>query len=246
MDWQDEGIVLGARRHGETSAVLSVLTREHGRHAGLLRGFGGKRLRGVVEPGNRLHVTWRARLAEHLGSWAVEPGPAVAALVLGDPLRLAALGSACAMVEACLPEREPHPGVFDAMALWLDLLAEDGPWAAAYVKWEVGLLGDLGFGLDLTACAGTGTTEDLAYVSPKSGRAVSRAAGAPYKGRLLPLPAFLLTAGAIGDDAEVTEGLTLTGYFLDRHILQGRGLPAGRTRLASLIAAQKEGSRGSP
>ncbi|CCQ73581.1 Putative DNA repair protein RecO (Recombination protein O) [Magnetospira sp. QH-2] len=236
MEWTDDGIVISLKRHGESSAIVGVLTKEHGRCAGLLRGATGKRLRGVVQPGNRVRVRWRARLAEHLGTWSLEPtGNAVTAFLLSDPVRLVALGSACALIEACLPEREPHPSIQRALDLWLDLLVSDGPWAGAYVKWEQGLLAELGFGLDLTSCAATGAVDDLIHVSPKSGRAVSAEAGVPYKDRLLPLPKFLLQEGAAGDPKQVRDGLTLTGYFLDRHLFHGEGLPAARRRFFSLF-----------
>ncbi|GAB6053300.1 DNA repair protein RecO [Magnetospira thiophila] len=231
MEWSDDGQIISVRRHGESSAIVGVLTCQHGRCVGLLRGATGPRLRGVVQVGNRVRVRWRARLSEHLGTWTLEPTGAVTAFVLSDPLRLAALSSACALVESCLPEREPHPGVQQALDLWLDLLVADGPWAGAYVKWELGLLAELGFGLDLRQCAATGQTSDLRYVSPKSGRAVSMAAGAPYKERLLVLPPFLLHEGAVGQGTEIRQGLDLTGYFLNRHLFQEQGLPAARRRL---------------
>ncbi len=238
MDWTDDGIVLTARRHGESSARVTLLTRDHGRHAGLVRNAHGPALRGVLEPGNRVRAGWRGRLAEHLGTFSLEPTLAVAGRLFDDARRLTALGAACAMAETCLPERAPHPAAFEGMALWLDLLAGDGPWPGAYVKWERGLLADLGFGLDLDTCAATGTTGNLVYVSPKSGRAVSARAGAPYRDRLLPLPAFLLVEGAPGDPPQVAAGLRLTGYFLERHVLGGQPLPEARRRLAMLFPAR--------
>lgn len=234
MHWSDDGIVLSARRHGETSAVVTLLTRRHGRHAGLVRGGAGRRLRGILQPGNEVSAEWRARLAEHLGTFAVEPGRARTAELLDDPTRLAALTSACAVAEAALPEREPHQPLFDALRVFLDALAEGETWPAVYVRWEMGLLQELGFGLDLTRCAATGSADDLAFVSPKSGRAVSRGAAEPYKHRLLPLPAFLLGAqGGLPDTGDVRNGLALTGYFLNRHIFAGRNAvaPPARDRL---------------
>ncbi len=234
MHWNDDGIVLSARRHGETSAVVTLLTRGHGRHAGLLRGGAGRRLRGILQPGNEVAAEWRARLAEHLGTFAVEPGQARAAGLLDHPARLAALAAACAVTEAALPEREPHPALFDALRVLLDALADGETWPAVYVRWEMGLLQELGFGLDLSRCAATGDADDLAYVSPKSGRAVSRAAAEPYKHRLLPLPAFLLgVQTGLPDAGDLKNGLALTGYFLDRHIFAGRNTtaPPARHRL---------------
>jgi DNA repair protein RecO (recombination protein O) len=233
MEWSDDGIVLSARKHGESSAIVSVLTAEHGRHAGLLRGGSGSRLRGVLEPGNRVRVTWRARLEEHLGSFTqCDMVANISAGLLDDPLRLAALQALCAVAEVALPERERHMAVYAGM---LDLLGELGgeTWAGRYVRWELALLADLGFGLDLSTCAATGTNDDLAFVSPKSGRAVSASAGEPYRDRLLALPDFLLKAQREPGVGEIAAGLALTGYFLDRHVLgpHGKSLPLARGRL---------------
>jgi len=233
MDWTDEGIVLSARSHGETSAIACLLTRDHGAHAGLVRGGLGKRHRGVLEPGNLLKATWRARLSEHLGAYALEVIRAGAAPFLDDPSRLAAISAACAVCEASLPERQPHSAVFEGLSVFLETL-ESESWPSVYVKWEMGLLKELGFGLDLSRCAATGANDQLAYVSPKSGRAVSLSAGEPYKKSLLPLPAFLLNAGGEGAPRDVVNGLNLTGYFLDRHVFghHGPGIPPARLRLA--------------
>ena len=227
MDWSDDGIVLSARPYGETGAIVMVLTRTHGRHAGLAR---GRTLRARLLPGTRVAARWRARLAEHLGTYALEPVETAAARVLDDPLRLAALASACALVEGALPERAPNPPVHEGLAALLEALA--GPfWDAAYVQWEVGLLGALGFGLDLGRCAATGRNDRLAFVSPRSGRAVSLAAAEPYRDRLLPLPGFLIGAGT-ADPPAVLDGLHLTGHFLER-LLFGQGhvaVPPARDR----------------
>ena len=187
MDWSDDGIVLAARRHGESSAVVQLLTRGQGRHAGLARGGAGSRGRGIYQPGNLVAARWRARLPEHLGSYTCELAHSYAAALLDDPLRLAALASACAVAEAALPERHPYPKLYGAFIALLDGLDGEPQWAAVYARWELGLLDELGFGLDLSRCASTGVTENLSYVSPKSGRAVSREAGAPYRDKLLPL-----------------------------------------------------------
>lgn len=232
MEWSDDGIVLSARKHGESAAIAVLLTEKHGRHAGLVRGGAGRRMRGLLEPGNRMRVTWRARLEEHLGSFACDPVANVSAGLLDDPLRLAALQAVCAVAEAALPEREPHPSVYAGMLAVLDALTNES-WPGRYVRWELALLGDLGYGLDLSACAATGRNDDLAFVSPRSGRAVSQSAGEAYRDRLLTLPDFLLEAGREPGIGEVAAGLALTGYFLDRHVLSphGRSLPLARGRL---------------
>lgn len=221
MDFTDDAIVLSTRRHGEANLVLSALTREHGRHLGLVKGGASRRQRPHLEIGNRLKVVWHARLEEQLGSFTIEPTGAVSARLLDDPLGLAGLAAVCAVADIVLPEREPHEDVFAATGALVDAVssgAED--WPARYVRWELDLLTSLGFGLDLSRCAATGDIEDLAYVSPKSGRAVSRAAGQGYRDRLLPLPPFLIAGATPGRD-DLLAGLRLTGFFLDRHVLHG-------------------------
>lgn len=233
MEWTDEGIILSARKHGETSAIVGLLTRANGRYAGLVRGGAGKGARGILQPGNRVEARWRARLAEHLGTLVCEMSHAFAAAVLDDPDRLAALSSACTIAEAALPEREPFPAVYDGLLALLGAIEND-VWPVAYVRWELGLLAQLGFGLDLSECAATGRNDQLAYVSPKTGRAVSMAAGEPYKSRLLGLPAFLVAGGGNGATADgLLEGLRLTGYFLEHHVFAATGgaMPAARRRL---------------
>jgi DNA repair protein RecO (recombination protein O) len=221
MDFTDDAIVLSARRHGEANAVLSVLTREHGRHMGLVKGGASRRQRPMLEVGNRLKVTWRARLDEQLGNFTAEQVDAVSAVLMHDPLKLAALASACAVADIVLPEREPHEDVYQAsVTLIAAITGESAHWPADYVRWELALLTALGFGLDLSNCAVTGDTGDLAFVSPKTGRAVSRAGGQGYADRLLPLPGFLL-GGAEPARSDLLAGLRLTGYFLDRHVLHG-------------------------
>lgn len=231
MEWHDHGIILSVRKHGETSAIVNILTRTMGRYAGLVRGGSGKRMRGILQPGNLVSATWRARLPEHLGTLTIEPVTAYAAKALPDAARLAALSSACALIEAALPERESHPAIIDGLEILLQAFEDDSVWPVIYVKWEVGLLQELGFGLDLEACAASGVTDNLTHVSPRTGRAVSAAAAAPYKQRLLPLPAFLLDPGA---EADIAGGLRLTGYFLENHVFQHRdaAMPAARKRLA--------------
>ncbi|MDX9860937.1 MAG: DNA repair protein RecO [Rhodospirillales bacterium] len=233
MEWIDQAIILSVRKHGETSAIVSLLTRANGRYAGLVRGGAGKGARGILQPGNRVDARWRARLAEHLGTLACEMNHAYSAAVLDEPDRLAALSAACAITEAALPEREPFPAVHDGLVALLDAI-ENGVWPVAYVRWELGLLAQLGFGLDLSECAATGRNDQLAYVSPKTGRAVSMAAGEPYRSRLLGLPAFLVAGGGNGaTDEAVVEGLRLTGHFLEHHVFAATGatIPAARRRL---------------
>jgi DNA repair protein RecO (recombination protein O) len=232
MEWQDEAIILAARPHGETSLILQVLTREHGRHAGLVRGARRARGRGVYETGNRITADWRARLADHLGTLRCELLRGYAADLIDDAARLSCLAAAAALAEAALPEREAAPGAFSGLAALLDSLAAGRSWAAAYVAWELALLAELGFGLDLSRCAATGTTSDLAYVSPKSAQAVSREAGAPYRDKLLRLPGFLLSADASPAPDGISDGLALTGFFLARHIFEplGHKMPAARVR----------------
>jgi DNA repair protein RecO (recombination protein O) len=232
MDWTDDGIVLSARKHGESAAIASLLTRGHGRHTGLVRGGNSRRQRGVLQTGNMVRAAWRARLEEHLGTYSVELVEGHAARVMDDPGRLAAMAAACALVDMVLPEREAHPNLFESLGALLGTLIEEA-WAEAYVIWELTLLAELGFGLDLTECAATGATDELIYVSPKSGRAVSADAGEPYRDKLLPLPAFLLSP-ATAETGTLSDGLRLTGYFLDRHVLtpHDKSLPDARQRLA--------------
>ncbi|MGF1639351.1 MAG: DNA repair protein RecO [Rhodospirillales bacterium] len=248
MEWSDDGVVLAVRGHGEASAVVSMLTRDHGRHAGLVRGATGKRLRGVLQPGNLVRATWRARLSEHLGGFGCELIQAVAAEVMADGDRLAALAAASALGETALPEREPHPRVFDGLVALLAAMTASEAWPSAYVKWELGLLGELGFGLDLDRCAVTGGRDGLAFVSPRTGRAVCRRAAEPYRARLLVLPPFLLAAGGAGSAEEVAQGLVLTGHFLERHLYASgnRPLPAARHRLAEKLARRAGGRDAEP
>ena len=237
MNWNDQGIVLSARPHGESSLIVHLLTREHGRHAGLVRGGQTVRGRGLYQPGNLVAAVWSGRLAEHLGTYSCELMAAHAARILDEPDRLLALSAAAAILEQTLPERQPHPASFEGFLALLPCLGE-AHWAEVYVKWELALLAELGFGLDLDACALGGDKDQLGYVSPKSGRAVSRGRGEPYREKLLVLPDFLAGRGGGGGEA-VSQGLTLTGYFLERHIYhpQQRLLPSARRRLAERFLA---------
>ncbi|MEQ8653399.1 MAG: DNA repair protein RecO [Kiloniellales bacterium] len=242
MEWSDQALVLSARPYGEDAVILQLLTQSHGRHAGLLRGGQGRRNAGQVQPGNAVEATWRGRLPEQLGSYRCEAHGTPLGLLLDAPGPLAAFSSALAVAETALPERAPLPGAYEGLQALLEALGSDH-WAEAYVVWELHLLRLLGFGLDLSHCAVTGLDEDLIYVSPKSGRAVSRDAGAAYRDRLLALPGFLLGASA-GGTAEVAEGLRLTAHFLERSIChpQNRGLPPARQRLADRFAGKDEGA----
>jgi len=230
MEWKDEGIVLAVKRHGESSAIAEILTATRGRSLGLIRGGRSRRMRPVLQPGNIVLATWRARLEEHLGNFTIEPIELKAGLLIGEAMRLAALTTLTAEAQL-LPEREPHPRLYEAMRVVLDALQDANTWPSLLVRWEFGLLDELGFGLDLARCAATGSTEDLVYVSPKTGRAVSRAAGQAYHDRLLVLPAFLkgVQAGR-PEPSDVIDGLKLTGFFLDRHVFGPRGIQAPESR----------------
>ena len=247
MEWTEDGIVLGTRRHGEANAILEVMTPAHGRHLGLVRGGAGSRLRPVLQPGNSVRVVWRARLDEHLGHYAVEGLRLRAANFLAAPhavFGVTHLASLCRL----LPERDPHPAVYAALEAIIEHIADADLVAATMVRFELDLLAELGFGLDLDSCAATGQSDDLIYVSPKSGRAVSRSAGAPWHDKLLRLPAFLSRER---DDAEapapsredVADGFALTGFFLARDVLGPRDLewPPARDRfIAAVVRPSRE------
>jgi DNA repair protein RecO (recombination protein O) len=240
MQWSDEGIVLATRRHGERALIVQILTREHGRHAGLLRGGQSPKTRAQWQIGNRMSVGWRARLADHLGFFTGELLESHAATLFDDRLRLAALAAAAALATAALPEREPHPRAYRGLRDLIAALAADDRWALAYVEWEMTLLEELGFGLDLSRCAATGATAELIYVSPRSGQAVSAEAGAPYREKLLPLPAFLRDPAAAirPQPRDVLDGLRLAGFFLDQRVFAPHQtkLPAARSRYVDALA----------
>jgi DNA repair protein RecO (recombination protein O) len=236
MQWTDEGIVLGVKRHGETSIILELMTQERGRHLGLVRGGTGTRLRGVLQPGNTLRATWRARLEDHLGHYVVEginlraAGFLVAAHAVHGVTHLAAL---CRL----LAEREPHARIHGALEVILDALDDPSAVAPMVAHFELAFLGELGFGLDLASCAVTGARADLIYVSPRSGRAVSRAAGEPYRDKLMRLPGFLHEDGEAASAADLVDAFTLTGFFLERHAFAPRGLalPDARARFVAAV-----------
>jgi DNA repair protein RecO (recombination protein O) len=243
MEWSDDAVVLAVRRHGESAAILEALTRQHGRHLGLVHGGASRKLKATLQPGNSVHVHWRARLNEHLGNYAPELTQSRASALLDSREALAGLNAFTAICTAALPERETHVSVHDAAAILLDAIQHDGlaHWGPLYVRWEAGLLDELGFGLDLSRCAATGSTEDLIYVSPRSGRAVSAEAGAPYRDRLLALPPFLLgSQNATPNAADVLAGLRLTAHFLLERVLapHGKELPRARLRLEDLAARE--------
>ena len=237
MDWRDQGILLSVRRHGENSAIVEVFTPGHGRHAGVVRGGTSRKIAPILQPGAQLDVRWRARLEEHIGTFTVELVQSRAGAVMGDRLALAALNAVTTLLHYALPEREPHDELYRRSVALLDLLGTNEAWPLAYLRWELALLDDLGFGLDLTACAVNGGSDDLVYVSPRSGRAVSAEAAGQWADRLLPLPPALLGYGD-GDLAGIAEGLTTTGYFLKNRLavqFSERPLPMARQRLVDAI-----------
>lgn len=230
MEWTERGIILGTRRHGESSVIVEAFTRDRGRHLGLVRGGRGSRMRNVLQAGNSATFTWRARLSEHLGHFTVEPETQRAARLMDDRLALAALNTLNALARL-LPERDPHPALFALYEAIVSALPDEPGWPGALARFELMLLQDLGFGLDLASCAATGAGEDLIYVSPKTGRAVSRAAGEPYKERLLVLPPFL-ERGDNGPQTreELLAAFRLTGFFLMRDVFTPRGIEPSESR----------------
>jgi DNA repair protein RecO (recombination protein O) len=250
MEWTDEGIVLGIRRHGEANAIVELLTHAHGRHLGLVRGGAGARLRPVLQPGNTLRAVWRARLDEHLGNYVVEGLSLRASTLLSLPHALFA-ATHLAGLARLLPERDPHQSVYEMLEAILDHLDDPRDTAAAVIRFEMMLLAELGFGLELGRCAATGTTGELAYVSPKSGGAVSRAAGEAWRDRLLRLPPFLregdAPAGEAHDaptsDADLHDGFAITGLFLNRHVFEPRGLVEPSARQSFIDAVMRAGAR---
>jgi len=232
LDWRDYGILLTARRHGETAAIIEVFTEAHGRHAGVVRGGTSRKIAPTLQPGAQLDVLWRARLEEHIGTFQVEPLRSRAAAAFSGRLALAGLNAVVALLSFSLPEREPHPAIYKQTEQLMDLLGQDEIWPLAYLRWELALLEELGFGLDLSACAVTGATEGLVYVSPKTGRAVSVEGAGEWADKLLPLPPCLRGEGG-APDAEIAAGLQTTGFFLEHRLAPSLGhhpLPAARER----------------
>ncbi|MCB2113796.1 MAG: DNA repair protein RecO [Parvularculaceae bacterium] len=238
MEFSDDGIILSARAHGETSAVAEIFTPHHGKWAGLVYGGQGKTQRPVLQPGNSVRATWKGRLAESLGHFTMELTHARAGELMQDRLSLAGLTAACAVAAATLPERQAHPRAYHTMRILLNHLDDIEIWPALMARWELGLLADLGFGLTLDRCAATGARENLIYVSPRSASAVSAQAGEPYKDRLLALPAFLCDASAGATIADALDGLRTTGHFIETRILHltGKELPTARRRVAEMLA----------
>ncbi len=238
MEWRDQGILLSSRRHGESSAIIEVFTPTQGRHAGVVRGGTSRKIAPILQPGAQLDVMWRARLEDHIGAFSVEPVRSRAAVAMGDRRALAGLNAVTSLVAFCLPEREPHVPLYQRTEALLDLLGQGDVWPLAYLQWELSLLEDLGYGLDLTRCAVTGATEGLAYVSPKSGRAVSTDGAGEWAERLLPLPDILRGVGA-GEDAQIAQAFRTTGYFLSAHLaadLGGKPLPQARARFVEAFS----------
>jgi DNA repair protein RecO (recombination protein O) len=237
MEWRDQGVVLSVRRHGETSAIVEVFTAEHGRHAGVVRGGTSRKIAPILQPGAQLDVTWRARLQEHIGSFTIEPILSRAGAIMDDRLALAGLNAVTALLSFCLAEREEHPPLYHRTISLLDMLGRSELWPLAYVRWELALLEEMGFGLDLSSCAVTGAIDDLAYVSPKSGRAVSAEGVGEWAEKMLPLSPSLLGQG-VGELNDVREGLLTTGYFLKTRLaaqLGDKPLPEARQRLVDAI-----------
>ncbi|OAN78443.1 DNA repair protein RecO [Sulfitobacter sp. EhC04] len=238
MEWRGQGILLGVRRHGETSAIIEMFTAAQGRHLGVVRGGTSRKIAPHLQPGAQLDVAWRARLEDHIGAFTVEPLRSRAALVMSDRLALAGLNAVTAILSFCLPEREAHPGLYRRTERLLDLLGQNEVWPLAYLQWELGLLEEMGYGLDLSSCAVTGTTEKLLYVSPKSGRAVSAKGAGDWADRLLPLPDVLRGQGE-AEDAEIASAFRTTGYFLEAHLARDLGdkpLPEARARFVEAFS----------
>lgn len=239
MEWRDDGIILGTRRHGETSVILEAMTRAHGRHLGLVRGGRSRKMQPVLQAGNRVELVWRARLDEHLGFFAVEPVELKAAQLMDSAASIYGLQLMAGHLRL-LPERDPHSGLYETLAVVLDHLREPQDAAELVVRFELLVLEELGFGLDLHRCAATGTREDLVYVSPKSGRAVSREAGEPWRDKLLALPEFLQHGSRRqGDEAAIADAFRLTGFFLTRHIYEPRGMDEPDSRIGFIAALRK-------
>jgi DNA repair protein RecO (recombination protein O) len=233
MEFEDDAFVLAVRAHGETGAIVEILTAAHGRYAAHVAGGASRKMKPFLQPGARVVARYRARISDQLGSAMLEPVGEGPSALFDDPLALAGLSAAAAVANGALPEREPHPGAFLAFEALTGSLTHPDIWPAVFVRFEAGLLQDLGFGLDLSSCAATGAVDDLVYVSPRTGRAVSRDAGEPYKERLLALPPFMLAAQAGLAPGDVAAGFDLTGHFLEAFIFNpmNRPLPPARVWL---------------
>lgn len=240
MEWRDRGTLLAVRRHGESSAIVEVFTEDHGRHVGVVKGATSRKMSPVLQPGALLDVTWRARLETHIGVYKVEPVRSRAGSLMADRMTLAGLNAVTALLCFALPEREPHSDFQARTEALFDLIGVNPAWPLAYLRWELALLDELGFGLDLSVCAVSGAVDDLAYVSPKSGRAVSAEGAGEWADRLLPLPPALLGNGE-GDLGEIATGMTTTGFFLASRFAPSIGdkpLPEARQRFLDLLQRQ--------
>ena len=240
ISWSDEGALLNARPFGETSMIIDVFTPQHGRHAGVVRGGTSRKTAPHLQPGTQLSLTWKARLNDHMGSFTIEPIRSRAATAMSDRLALAGLNAVCALLSRVLPEREAHLPLYHRTIALLDLLGQSDVWPLAYLRWEQALLDELGFGMDLSACAVRGVNEDLAFVSPRTGRAVSRDAAGEWADRLLLLPPVLAGKGD-ADNAEIAIALGTTGYFIEHRLIKSLGdrpMPAARGRLIYAIKRQ--------
>ncbi len=238
MEWEDEAYVLSARAHGETGAIVELLTASQGKFAAHVAGGASRKMRPFLQAGARVIARYRARTSDQLGSVALEPMGEGPAALFDDPLALSGLAAAAAVAAGALPEREPHAGAFHALEALIAALADSDIWPAVYVRFEAGLLQDLGFEMDFSKCAVTGSADDLAWVSPRTGRAVSRGAGEPYKERLLALPPFLLSAQGGLREGDIGAGLDLTAHFLSQNVFGplNRPLPPARIWLVERLS----------
>lgn len=242
MEWRDEGILLSAQKHGEGSAVIEVFTTQHGRHAGLVRGGSSRKMAPILQPGSQISVIWKARLEEHLGSFTIDPIKSRAVNIMSDKSTLAVMGAITSLLKLTLPEREDHQRLYVRTLDLVDAIGVTDDWPSRYALWENALLTETGFALDLEQCAATGVTQDLIYVSPKSGCAVSRNAGEEWADRMLPLPRFLRLDSTMNEPAEVQSALKTTGYFLEKWVMPAvskQHLPNARQRLIEALLQVK-------
>lgn len=239
MEWVDEGIILGVRKHGETSAVVEVMTRHHGRHMGLVRGGRSRKMQPVLQPGNSADIVWRARLDEHLGSFQIEPVKMRAAQLMEGAIGIYGVQAMAAMLRL-LPERDPHENLFEVFEVIIDHLDKPADAGELFLRFELSMLNELGFGLDLSKCASTGSREELVYISPKSGRAVSASAGAPWKDKLFRYPNFLVEGSvAAATRSELRDAFEITNHFFDRHIYGPRAIEQPMSREGFVLAVLK-------
>lgn len=242
MEWRDEGVLLAVRKHGEGSAIIEVFTANHGRHAGLVRGGGARKMAPILQPGAQLSLEWKARLEDHLGSYTIDPIKSRAVQIMSDRATLAAMGSIASLLSIGLAERENYAALYARTVDLVDAIGETSDWPAQYALWENALLADLGFGLDFSECAATGALQDLIYVSPNSGRAVSRKGGEDYVDRMLPLPRFLRLDSPEAETADIENALKTTGYFLENWVLPALNrnqMPNARARLIAALSKNR-------